>query len=561
LVTIIVSAVYPTVRAIRTETHSANRSLTPMNEPSIAFEVGVMPNPLLTLPMSRRRAITSLAAAGGLILMPDRIGLAAPIEPVESTTQLGSPLQYFPQTGHNLKGPFLTRWTASGGEAVLGIPLSEDRYAEGVGVVQTFQTVTLVYDPALESPWDVQAQHLPSSVRNSLAPSSARRKVTGCKGGASDCQFFEKSGHTISGRIAGFWNEHGDLPVFGLPMTEPFKASDTGVTTQVFERAVLEDRGSAGVSLRHIAAELAEADGLFGDPAFYPAPPTGGSTKLVKSDEGLRLRSGPSLEAEIIALLPDNAEFIAAAEQSGDWIGGYIDGYSGWVSADYLQAPPKLQTISVADWNPSIWQGAALGETNVRRQPSTQSDIVEVLAYGDEVTVSAWVKGEEVFTGANLWAQIGPDKYVYARNVGRNAPVQAPPISSDAPRTGRWVDVHLTQQLMTAYEDRDVVRVAVTTTGMAGWETPPGFYSILARVPNETMDSGAIGAEHFYKLEDVLFTQYFTNRGHAIHFAWWRTPETIGRPGSHGCLNLLLDDSQFFWEWAGIGTNVLVRTA
>jgi hypothetical protein len=26
-------------------------------------------------------------------------------------------------------------------------------------------------------------------------------------------------------------------------------------------------------------------------------------------------------------------------------------------------------------------------------------------------------------------------------------------------------------------------------------------------------------------------------------------------------LNLLLDDSQFFWEWAGIGTNVLVRTA
>jgi lipoprotein-anchoring transpeptidase ErfK/SrfK len=96
---------------------------------------------------------------------------------------------------------------------------------------------------------------------------------------------------------------------------------------------------------------------------------------------------------------------------------------------------------------------------------------------------------------------------------------------------------------------------------MAGWETPPGFYTILARVPNETMESGSIGADHFYKLEDVLFTQYFTNFGHAIHFAWWRTPETIGRPGSHGCLNLLLDDSQFFWEWADIGTPVLVRTA
>jgi hypothetical protein len=85
---------------------------------------------------------------------------------------------------------------------------------------------------------------------------------------------------------------------------------------------------------------------------------------------------------------------------------------------------------------------------------------------------------------------------------------------------------------------------------MAGWETPPGYYAINGRVPNETMTSGAIGAEHFYKLEDVLFTQYFTDRGHAIHYAWWRTPETIGRPGSHGCLNTLLDDARFLWDWA-----------
>ena len=80
----------------------------------------------------------------------------------------------------------------------------------------------------------------------------------------------------------------------------------------------------------------------------------------------------------------------------------------------------------------------------------------------------------------------------------------------------------------------------VEQTGVPGWDTPPGHYQILSRVANETMTSGAIGAEHFYKLEDVLFTQYFTDRGHAIHFAWWRTP--------------LLDDARFFWDWAEIGT-------
>jgi len=60
-------------------------------------------------------------------------------------------------------------------------------------------------------------------------------------------------------------------------------------------------------------------------------------------------------------------------------------------------------------------------------------------------------------------------------------------------------------------------------------------------------------------LKNVLFTQYFTNQGHALHYAWWKNEETIGRPGSHGCINLLLDDAQFCWDWAEIGTPVICR--
>ena len=114
-------------------------------------------------------------------------------------------------------------------------------------------------------------------------------------------------------------------------------------------------------------------------------------------------------------------------------------------------------------------------------------------------------------------------------------------------------------QLATAYDGATPVRTVVITTGMAGWETPPGRYTILHRVANETMTSGAIGAENFYRLDDVLFTQYFTDLGHALHFAWWRTRETIGRPGSHGCVNLLLDDARYFWDWAALGTPVYVH--
>ena len=275
----------------------------------------------------------------------------------------------------------------------------------------------------------------------------------------------------------------------------------------------------------------------------------------------MRLRARPSLAADVIVVLPDNAEFIAAADESGDWYAGYADGFSGYVVAEFLTEAPPLPEIH---WPTGILQSGRArpwAKRTCARDPTTKSDIVRVLEYGDEITVTDWVKGEEVFVGADLWAKLKDGGYIYARNVGRNAPVAPTPVPADAPTVGRWIDVNLTQQLMVAYEGRNVARVIVTTTGMAGWETPPGFYQILWRVPErDDGQSGAIGAEHFFKLEDVLFTQYFTNQGHAIHYAWWRTPQTIGRPGSHGCLNTLLDDAQYLWDWATIGTPVYVHT-
>jgi hypothetical protein len=482
-----------------------------------------------------------------------------PIDATETPTDPGAATptgRYFGDTGHNLKAPFLAKWQLSGGRSGIGAPISEERFQEGVGVVQSFQSVTLVFDPGLDAPWDVQATHIPSDVQRSIAPGSARKSVARAPGNG---RLFPETGHSLSDKFLAFWTEHGDLPLIGLPTTEPFTNTGTNLQTQVFERAVLEVDGAGTVRFQSIAEQLAVAGGLLGDPAFVPNPPVAGSTQLVKSPDGLRLRARPSLTADVIVVLPDNAEFIAAAGESGDWYAGYADGYSGYVSAEFLTEAPPLPEISLADWDTTIWQGAALGETNLRSQPTTESEIIRVLEYGEDVDVVDWVKGEEVFVGADLWAKLRNGGYIYGRNVGRNAPVAPPPVPGDAPTFGRWIDVNLTQQLMVAYEGRDVARVIVTTTGMAGWETPPGFYQILVRVPNETMDSGAIGAEHFYKLEDVLFTQYFTNVGHAIHYAWWRTPQTIGRPGSHGCLNTLLNDAQYLWDWATIGTPVYVH--
>jgi lipoprotein-anchoring transpeptidase ErfK/SrfK len=506
-----------------------------------------------------RRSLAKAFAAAPAIIALGRDALPTTARAQQAETSYG---RYFAETGHNLREPFLSRWNQAGGVNGLGMPISEERYDDDLGVTQDFESARLLFDPGLDFPWTIQSDPLPADLIESAVPEQARERVDGCENGAVFCEYFPETGHTISGRFVSHWSLHGDLAIFGKPVSEPFEDRIDGkeVTVQAFERMILEDRGDDGFFARPVNRERVVRDGLRESHPFRPAPPTSGSTKLVSSPQGLRLRDAPSTDSDVVAVLLDNAEFISVPGEDGAWIPGYADGYSGWVSSEFLVEPPPLPEVSIENWNPSIWQGVTLSETNVRSEPTTSAPIVETLPFRTPVTVEAWVEGEEVFEGASQWSKLSEGRYVYTRNVGRAAPVAPPPLPPDAPAEGRWIDVHLTQQLMTAYEGREPVRVIVTTTGMSGWETPEGTFWISVRVPNETMRSGAIGAEHFYQLDNVLYTQYFTPEGHAIHYAWWRTPTTIGRPGSHGCLNTLLEDARFLWDWADVGTRLFIRS-
>lgn len=464
--------------------------------------------------------------------------------------------EYFATSGHNLTEPFLAAWRKAGGQVVLGIPLSEPRFVEDTGLIeQMFEGVTLAQNPIDEGTASIRGVPVGDATANGFSSAASRRSVNGCAGGEGSCRFFPETGQTVSGLFALFWNNRGGEAIFGRPLSEPEKRG--GTTTQVFENAILNlSTGDGTITAERIGAEIVAEQGLASNPAFLPAPPTLGESTLVSASDGLRLRTGPSTDSETEVLLPENAEFIAVRGATGAWIPGYADGYSGWVASEWLVAPQELPQVAVGgEWDTSVWQGATLSEANIRAEPTTESEIVATVPFGHPVIAVDWVKGEKVDL-LDIWAELEDGTYLYEPNVGRAGPVEPTPVPGDAPTQGKWIDCNLTQQLLIAYEGRTPVRIAVQTTGKPGWETPEGFYTIGFRVANETMESGAIGAEEFYRLENVLFTQYFTDRGHALHFAWWKSPETIGRPGSHGCLNLLLEDAEFFWNWAGIGTPV-----
>ena len=127
---------------------------------------------------------------------------------------------------------------------------------------------------------------------------------------------------------------------------------------------------------------------------------------------------------------------------------------------------------------------------------------------------------------------------------------------------GRWLDVDLSSPArITAYEGGEPVRSFLTIKGAGPRPTPTGVFTILRRVANETMDSSTIGIPRNgpggYYLTNVLFTQYFLPSGESLHYNYWSS--NFGYPGSHGCLGLSYADSAFLWEWAHVGTPLVVH--
>jgi lipoprotein-anchoring transpeptidase ErfK/SrfK len=128
-----------------------------------------------------------------------------------------------------------------------------------------------------------------------------------------------------------------------------------------------------------------------------------------------------------------------------------------------------------------------------------------------------------------------------------------------APVTGaakaqKAIVVSISQQILRAYKGDQVVMSSYVSTGRAGFDTPPGSFAVLTKLPSQTME-GVIGGEH-YNVPDVPWVLYFTNSGHALHGTYWHN--NFGMPMSHGCVNLPLDVAAWLYNWAPRGTPVFV---
>lgn len=148
------------------------------------------------------------------------------------------------------------------------------------------------------------------------------------------------------------------------------------------------------------------------------------------------------------------------------------------------------------------------------------------------------------------------EMFIGAEAVG---PVEAPFWAAFAD-DGRWMEVNLTPlQHVKAMQGEDEIFRDLVTAGLQGM-TEPGFYRITRRVFNETMDSRTDPTiRATYRVENVLYTQYFHGNGSAIHYNWWGPPRGFGYPGSQGCLGMRMNGAKYLWDWANIGTPLVIH--
>ena len=130
-----------------------------------------------------------------------------------------------------------------------------------------------------------------------------------------------------------------------------------------------------------------------------------------------------------------------------------------------------------------------------------------------------------------------------------------------APATGsakapKAIVISISHQMLRAYKGDQVVLSSYVSTGRAGFDTPVGSFAVVTKLTSQTME-GVIGGE-YYNVPDVPWVLYFTNSGHALHGTYWHN--NFGTPMSHGCVNLPLDVAAWLYDWAPVGTPVLIVT-
>jgi vancomycin resistance protein YoaR len=137
------------------------------------------------------------------------------------------------------------------------------------------------------------------------------------------------------------------------------------------------------------------------------------------------------------------------------------------------------------------------------------------------------------------------------------APVPSAQAQAQAAGSGKWIAVNVTNQTLVAYEGDWPVFSGRVSTGLPRTPTPLGTFRVFTKLVADDMRGGSYAVGDYYYLPRVPWVMYFAAGGYAIHGTYWHS--NFGNPMSHGCVNLETENARWLFEWAPMGTTVVVH--
>lgn len=124
--------------------------------------------------------------------------------------------------------------------------------------------------------------------------------------------------------------------------------------------------------------------------------------------------------------------------------------------------------------------------------------------------------------------------------------------------TTKRIVVDRGNQILTAYDGDVVFMETAISTGLELTPTPRGTFSVFKKTPSRYMQGPIPGvSSDYYDLPGVPWNLYFTHGGAVIHGAYWHND--FGIKYSHGCVNLPPDKAKELYDWAELGTVIIVE--
>ncbi|MCX6019497.1 MAG: L,D-transpeptidase [Chloroflexi bacterium] len=153
---------------------------------------------------------------------------------------------------------------------------------------------------------------------------------------------------------------------------------------------------------------------------------------------------------------------------------------------------------------------------------------------------------------------LGEPLFAVAQGVSPNGELGSVPLlavsgdvrDASAARSSKWIEVRLASQRLIAWQNGRVVMTTLISSGLPRTPTVRGSFRIQRRYRRVRMRGPG------YNLPNVPYAMFFYG-GYALHGTYWHN--NFGRPMSHGCVNLPTSKAAWLYNWASIGTLVVIH--